>query len=353
MFKILKKSKKSAARVGIFSTPHGNIHTPVFMPVGTAGTVKAIDPATLETLGAQVILGNTYHLALRPGSALISQLGGLHSFMHWPRPILTDSGGFQVFSLSKLRKVDADGVTFQSHLDGSRLRFTPESVVDTQLALNSDIQMTLDVCTPYGASLAQTEKDLTITFDWAKRAKSHWEKMGSGQHLFAIVQGGFFKELRERSAVEMASLNLPGYAVGGLSVGESKAELHDWIDFCAPLLPESTPRYLMGVGLPENLVHGIAAGFDMFDCVAPTRLARHGQFMTSEGRFNIQTKPFESDTRPLDPTCGCSTCSRFSRAYIRHLFRAKELLGMMLMSTHNVHFVVSLVDRIREGILAE
>lgn len=352
-FEIIKKSKKSKARAGVFHTAHGPIMTPAFMPVGTQGTVKSLTPDMLKNLGAQIILGNTYHLSLRPGVELIKKFGGLHQFIGWDKPILTDSGGFQVFSLSKIRKITAEGVIFQSHIDGSKHLFTPESVVDLQLSFNSDILMPLDICSGYPTSYEQTLKELEITTKWETRAKAHWDKHHTGQQLFSIMQGGMYKDLREKSAEALNALDFPGYAIGGVSVGEPSDLLDEITAISAAFLPENKPHYLMGVGLPENLDFSIKHGIDLFDCVIPTRLARHAQALTSEGKLNIRNKQFAEDMTPLDPTCTCYTCTGFSRAYLRHLIMCKEILGHTLMSLHNVHYLVHLVEAIRQDIINE
>ena len=343
--------KDGAARAGRLATEHGTIPTPIFMPVGTVGSVKALAPDDLMAIGAPIILGNTYHLYLRPGDELIARMGGLHRFASWPGAILTDSGGFQVFSLSSLRKLREEGVEFRSHLDGSRHLFTPESVVNIQRNLHSDIMMALDECVPYGADYAYTERSVGLTTRWAARARAAWP-VGSGPNLlFGIVQGGFFEDLRRRSAEELRALDFDGYAIGGLSVGESKAELHTMLRATAPLLPEAKARYLMGVGTPLDIVLGIQAGVDMFDCVLPTRNARNGTLYTSEGKINIKRREYAEDHGPLDPACGCYTCRTFSRAYLRHLFVSKELLSFRLNSLHNLTYFLDLVRGARAAIL--
>ncbi len=349
-FEIIKKSNTSKARRGILHTPHGNIQTPTFMPVGTAATVKSLTPQHIHDTNSQIILANTYHLSLRPGIDIIKTHGGLHNFMQWKGPILTDSGGYQVFSLSQNRKIDTKGVTFQSHIDGSKQRFTPKSVIDLQLGFNSDIMMVLDICTAYNTSKSQTHEDMLLTHQWAKEAHSYWQNKKVPNWLFAIVQGGFYKELREQSADYLTQLNFPGYAIGGLSVGEPIEMLHDYIQFCAPLLPESKPKYVMGIGLPENLEWAISCGIDMFDCVIPTRIARHGQFFLEHERLSIKKAIFTTDTSPLDPTCDCYTCSNFTRSYIRHLFISKEILASTLLTIHNIHYLNTLVSTIRNNI---
>lgn len=340
-----------AARAGQLRTAHGVIPTPIFMPVGTVGSVKALAPDDLEVIGAPIILGNTYHLYLRPGDELIARLGGLHRFASWPGAILTDSGGFQVFSLSSLRKLHEEGVEFRSHINGSRHLFTPESVVKIQRNLNSDIMMPLDECVPYGADYAYTERSLGLTTRWAARARAAWPSGSRPNLLFGIVQGGFFEDLRRRSAEELASLDFDGYAIGGLSVGESKAELHAMLASTAPLLPKDKARYLMGVGTPLDIALGILAGVDMFDCVLPTRNARNGTLYTSLGKINIKRREYAEDESPLDPECDCYTCRNFSRAYLRHLYVSKELLSFRLNSLHNLTYYLKLVREARNAIL--
>lgn len=340
-----------AARCGVLHTAHGVVHTPIFMPVGTVGSVKAIAPDDLAALGAEIILGNTYHLYLRPGDALVARHGGLHGFAAWNGSILTDSGGFQVFSLNSLRKIREEGVEFRSHIDGSRHLFTPEKVVAIQRNLNSDIMMVLDECVPYGADYAYTEKSLALTTRWAVRARQAYPRGTAHNLLFAITQGGFFKDLRERSLAELTALDFDGFAIGGLSVGESKPEMMDFLYHTAPLLPEAKPRYLMGVGTPLDIVNGINAGVDMFDCVLPTRNARNGTLYTSRGKINIKRREYAEDDAPLDPECGCYTCRTFSRAYLRHLYMSKELLAFRLNSLHNLTYYLDLVHRARAAVI--
>jgi len=336
------------ARAGVLRTPHGEIHTPVFMPVGTQATVKAVPPRDLEAMEAQIILANTYHLYLRPGDELIARRGGLHRFMGWSRPILTDSGGFQVFSLSAIRKIDDDGVTFKSHLDGSFHRFTPEKAISIQENLGADIIMCLDECPP------STDRDynpiaLARTHAWAVRCRQAHRR--ADQALFGIVQGGIFPDLREQSARFLTALDFPGYAIGGLAVGESKADMFQVITWMDDLLPADKPRYLMGVGEPTDLIRAVARGVDMADCVLPTRLARHGAAFTRDGRINMRNRIYAEDDRPIDPECGCYACRHFSRAYIRHLLQAGEILGMYLMSIHNIAFLLDLMREMREAIV--
>lgn len=350
-FEIIQESTKSGARAGILHTPHGSIETPVFMPVGTQATVKGMTPEMVDECGADIILANTYHLSLRPGVELIKSFNGLHDFMHWKKPILTDSGGFQVFSLSNMRKITPEGVTFKSHLDGSAHIFTPQSVIDLQLGFNSDIMMPLDICTAYGCSEKDTKADLDITHKWEKEAFDYWKEQETAQQLFAIVQGGMYQNLREESVNFLTQLDFPGFAIGGVSVGEKPEEMSEIIAHTTPLLPKEKPRYLMGVGRPENFDFAISHGVDMFDCVIPTRLARHGQTFTSEGKLTIKNNIYKDDKKPLDPECNCYTCRNYSRAYLRHLFMAKELLAMTLLSIHNVYYLLHYVKRIREKII--
>ncbi len=350
-FKITKNCTTTRARAGMLTTAHGQVQTPIFMPVGTAGTVKSLTPEDLHACGAQIILGNTYHLYLRPGVAVVEKFGGLHRFMGWDRPILTDSGGFQVFSLSRLTRVTDEGAEFQSHIDGSRHRIRPEDAVDIQRSLNSDIAMCLDQCIPFPASEAEAEAALKRTSHWADRCASHWQTFpASGSALFGIVQGGMFPSLRKRSAEDLSEIGFPGYAVGGLSVGEPKDLMLEMADYTIPLLPGDRPRYVMGVGTPEDLVEMAAMGADMFDCVLPTRNARNGQLFTAEGTLNIANARFREDVGPVDETCGCYTCRTFSRAYLRHLYTAKELLSYRLNTIHNVHYFLSLARSMRQAI---
>lgn len=340
------------ARAATLSTPHGTIQTPIFMPVGTQGSVKSLDPNDLHGLGAQIILGNTYHLYLRPGDEMIARRGGLHTFMRWDKPILTDSGGFQVFSLSALRKITDEGVEFSSHIDGSKHMFTPEKVISIQKNLGSDIMMVLDECVPYGADRAYTQKSLKTTTAWAKRCREAYKHGETGDQLmFGIIQGGFFKDLRSQSAAEIMDIPFEGYALGGLSVGESKTEMLDMLEHTTPLLPTDKPRYLMGVGAPMDLLNGIRRGVDMFDCVLPTRNARNGTLFTSQGKVNIKRAEYKEDDGPLDPQCSCYTCRTFSRAYLRHLYVAKEILSYRLNTIHNLHFLLDLVRGARQAIL--
>jgi len=353
-FDIAHQSAGSRARAGVFQTAHGAIETPVFMPVGTLGSVKSLTPEELVAAGAQIILGNTYHLYLRPGCEVIRRFAGLHRFMNWRRPILTDSGGFQVFSLAKLAKIDSEGVTFQSHIDGSRHHLTPEKAIEIQLGLNSDIMMCLDQCIRYPAARADVQQAEETTFDWACRCQAAWKGAGEVPNaLFGIVQGGMFQDLRKLSAERLRELGFSGYALGGLSVGEPQALMLEMADFTLPLLPADKPKYIMGVGTPGDLIELIGLGADMFDCVMPTRNARNGQLFTRKGTVTITHACYREDTAPLDDTCGCYTCRNYSRAYLRHLYLSRELLAYRLNSIHNVHFFVNFVRRIRRAILAD
>ena len=337
------------ARAGKIETPRGSIHTPIFMPVGTLGTVKAMTPEELKDIGAEIILGNTYHLHLRPSDSLVAKLGGLHRFMNWDRPILTDSGGFQVFSLAKLHKRSEEGVRFQSHLDGSSFWLTPEISIGIQENLGSDIMMVFDECPELPASREKLQESLELTTRWARRCK---EAQKTDQALFGIVQGGGELDLRRQSLEQMTEIGLDGYALGGLSVGESKEEMYFVLDHVAHEMPAATPRYLMGVGEPEDLLAGIEAGIDMFDCVMPTRNARNGNLFTSEGKVTIKQAKYREDERPLDPNCNCNTCQHYSRAYLRHLYQCNEILAMRLNTLHNLHFYLQLMRDSRDAILA-
>jgi queuine tRNA-ribosyltransferase len=338
------------ARAGRLRTPHGEIATPVFMPVGTQATVKSVSPDELKDLRAQIILSNTYHLYLRPGAELVAEFGGLHGFMGWDRPILTDSGGFQVFSLSHNNKIDDEGVTFKSHLDGSTHRFTPELVMRVEEQLGADIIMVLDECTPYPSSHDYNRKALYRTHSWAERClRAHSRQ---DQALFGIVQGSTYLDLRKESAHTLSELDLPGYAVGGLSVGEPKEEMHAMLEETVPLLPSNKPRYLMGVGSPEDLVECVARGIDMFDCVLPTRVARNGALLTKDGRLAIKSPRYAHLQAPIEPDCDCYTCRNFTLGYLHHLFRAKELLAYRLNSIHNLRFLTRMAEDMRAAILA-
>lgn len=346
-FEVIKT--QGNARAGIIHTPHGDIPTPVFAPVGTQATVKAITPQTLRDLDASLILANTYHLHLRPGDDLIRDLGGLHRFMAWPGPILTDSGGFQVFSLTEINRIDDDGVTFRSHIDGSKHRFTPEVSIEIQQNLGADIIMCFDQC-PTPTDRGAVEAAVARTSSWAVRCReSHPDD--DTQALFGIVQGGIFEDLRIESAAFLQEIGFPGYAIGGLAVGESKTDMYRTLDFTLPVLPADKPRYLMGVGEADDLAEAIMRGVDVFDCVMPTRVARHGAALTFDGRINMRNLEHARDENPLDTGCTCYTCQHFTRAYIRHLMKAREILGCMLLSIHNVHFLIQHVQSMRAAII--
>jgi queuine tRNA-ribosyltransferase len=353
-FTLEARDPQSAARAGRLVTPHGVVETPVFMPVGTQGSVKAVSQEDLRELGASIILGNAYHLYLRPGTGVLEQAGGLHRFMSWDRPILTDSGGFQVFSLKGLNKVTEDGVTFQSHLDGSRHVFTPERAIDIQISIGADIIMCFDECTSHPALHGAAAESMRMTAKWAARCKDRWlERSADGrQALFGIVQGSTYEDLRKESAQRTVEIGFPGYAIGGVSVGESKEEMYAAVDWAAPLLPEDKPRYLMGVGTPEDMLEAIERGVDMFDCVMPTRNARNGSLFTSSGRINIKNAQYANDFGPLDPECDCPTCRTYSRAYLSHMYRSGEILALRLNTLHNLRFMVSLAAIVRRAIQA-
>jgi len=349
-FTLVAVDAATGARAGVLHTPHGDVPTPIYMPVGTQATVKTLTPDELVDAGASIILSNTYHLSLRPGAARVARFGGLHRFMRWDKPILTDSGGFQVFSLGHLRRVSDDGVVFRSHLDGSIQTFTPESVIALEEQLGADIIMPLDECLPYGVDAAATAESLERTHRWAVRCQE--ARTRPDQALFGIVQGGMHAHLRRDSARFLTALDLPGYAVGGLSIGESKAEMHAMLEETTPLLPAEKPRYLMGVGAPEDIFAGVARGIDMFDVVLPTRLARNGALLTSSGRLNIRNARFADDDGPIMAGCACYTCLRFSLGYLHHLFRAEELLAYRLATLHNVTFMLDLASGVRASIIA-
>lgn len=351
-YELIKECKQSGARLGKLHTPRGVINTPIFMPVGTAATVKAMTPEELKDMNAEIILSNTYHLYLRPGHELIERAGGLHKFMNWDRPILTDSGGFQVFSLGDLRKITEKGVEFRSHIDGSKHFLSPEKATEIQNALGSDIMMAFDECAPYPAEYDYVKKSLERTTRWAKRCKDA-HKNPETQALFGIVQGGMYKDLREQSVKELLALDFPGYSVGGLSVGEPKELMNEVLDYTVPLLPKDKPRYLMGVGSPDALIDGVIRGIDMFDCVLPTRIARNGTCMTSQGKVVIKNAKHIEDFTPLDPECDCYTCRNYSKAYLRHLFKAGEILSSRLLTTHNLHFLITLMKQVREAIMED
>src|SRR3989339_81634 len=349
-FELLKKDGK--ARLGILHTPHGDIETPYFMPVGTQGTVKAIFPSDLIKMGTEIILANTYHLYLRPGLDIIKQAGGLHKFINWSLPILTDSGGFQVFSMSDLRKISEQGVEFRSHIDGSKHFFTPEKVIEIQDVLGSDIIMVLDECVHYPVEHDYAKASTELTLRWAKRSKVRFQELNLSNNclLFGIVQGSTYKDLRKFSAESTVEIGLDGYALGGLSVGEPNELMYEMVSETEQYLPEDKPRYLMGVGTPEDLFACIEQGIDMFDCVLPTRNARNGQALTSVGKINLKNAGYRTDFSPLDPACDCYTCKNFTRAYLSHLFRAGEFLGLQLNSLHNLNFMLKLTEIIRRSI---
>lgn len=347
-FRLLHSTQEIPARRGVVRTFHGEIQTPAFMPVGTLGSVKGMSPEDLERLGAQIILGNAYHLYLRPGHEFIARRGGLHSFIGWDRPILTDSGGYQIFSLNLLTKVTDEGVTFQSHLDGSRHFITPEKAIEIEEGLGADIIMAFDECLPYPSDYAKTAASLERTLDWARRCKAAHRR--GDQFLYGIVQGGFHEDLRKKGAEGLLEIGFDGIAIGGLSVGEPQEQMLHILDEVVPLIPETFPRYLMGVGTPEDLVEGVARGIDLFDCVLPTRHARTGSLFTSRGEIHIKNARYTEDDRPLDADCGCYTCRNFSRAYLRHLFMAKELLAIRLNTLHNLYYYLTLMEGLCQAI---
>jgi len=339
------------ARVGVLRTPHGEIATPAFMPVGTRGSVKAVSPAELRELGAQIILGNTYHLFLRPGIEIVRRAGGLHAFCGWDRPMLTDSGGYQVFSLAPLRKVKPDGVEFASHIDGTRFFLGPVEAMGIQRELGADIVMAFDECTPYPCSRPDAERSLELTHRWARISRD--QRLAPGQQLFGIVQGSTYRELRERSARELVGIGFDGYALGGLSVGESEEEMFACVDWTVPLLPADRPRYLMGVGTPRQLIAAVARGVDLFDCVLPTRLARHGSaFLRNGETIPVKAARYAEDFGPIEPGCACPCCTCFTRAYVRHLLNVGEILGLRLLTLHNLHCYLTLMREMREAIVA-
>ncbi|MBD2844588.1 tRNA guanosine(34) transglycosylase Tgt [Paenibacillus sp. IB182496] len=348
-YELIKVCKQSGARLGRIHTPHGVIDTPTFMPVGTQATVKTMSPEELKTMEAHIILSNTYHLFLRPGHELIARAGGLHRFMNWDRPILTDSGGFQVFSLSGMRKISEEGVQFRSHLNGDKKFLSPEKAMEIQHALGSDIMMAFDECPPHPAEHGYVKQSLERTTRWAERCLRAHDRTDT-QALFAIVQGGMYEDLRRQSADELTSMDFPGYAIGGLSVGEPKPLMYEVLDYTVPLLPAGKPRYLMGVGSPDALLEGSIRGIDMFDCVLPTRIARNGTTMTSAGRLVVRNAKFAEDFGPLDSACDCYTCTHYSRAYIRHLLHADETFGIRLTTIHNLHFLIRLMKDVRQAI---
>lgn len=348
-YRLIHQDKYSGARLGEIITPHGTFPTPMFMPVGTQASVKAISPRELDEMGAGIILANTYHLWLRPGAELVEEAGGLHQFMNWDKGILTDSGGFQVFSLAEKRQITEEGVTFRNHLTGEKMFLSPEIAMDVENKLGPDIMMSLDECPPFFESYDYVAKSVARTSRWAERGlKAH--RNPDRQGLFGIVQGAGFQDLREQSARDLVSLDFPGYSIGGLSVGESKAEMNRVLDFTVPLLPETKPRYLMGVGSPDALIDGVLRGIDMFDCVLPTRIARKGTVMTSRGRLVVKNAAYAHDFTPMDPNCDCYACTHFTRAYIRHLFKVGEVLGTNLASYHNLYFLLKLMRDVRAAI---
>lgn len=351
-FKVVHTDPNSGARAGILATPHGEIKTPVFMPVGTLGTVKAMTPEELRDLNAQIILANTYHMYLRPGSDIVRRAGGLHRFMHWDGPILTDSGGFQVFSLGALRKITEEGVEFRSHIDGSKHFLTPEKSIAIQEDLGSDIMMCFDECVHYGADHEYTRKSMEMTHRWAKRCKDA-QKYPEKQAIFGIIQGGMYKDLRTESAKVMSEMDFPGYSIGGLSVGEPKEEMIELLHHTTSHMPWDKPRYLMGVGTPDYLLETVASGMDMADCVIPTRLARHGTIITHTGMLSVRNAQFKDDFTAPDPDCDCYTCTNYSRAYLRHLFQCGEILASRLASIHNIRFLLKLMEEAREAILED
>jgi len=350
-FELIKTCKQSGARLGVLHTPHGDIKTPVYMPVGTIATVKAMMPKDLEDLGAQIILSNTYHLHLRPGEDLVKEAGGLHRFMNWKKPILTDSGGFQVFSLAGIRKIKEEGVTFQSHIDGSRRFISPEVSMQIQQDLGADIAMAFDVCSPYPCDYENAKINMDRTHRWAKRCQAAHTR--EDQALFGIVQGAFYKDLRVESAKVLTDMDFVGYGIGGLSVGEPKPIMYEMLEEMMPHMPVHKPRYLMGVGSPDCLVEGVLRGVDMFDCVLATRVARNGTILTGKGRLVVRNADCARDFSPLEEGCDCYTCRNFSRAYIRHLFKAQEILGAQLASIHNLRFLTRLMEQVREAILED
>ncbi|GAJ25969.1 tRNA-guanine transglycosylase [Liquorilactobacillus sucicola DSM 21376 = JCM 15457] len=349
-YRLIKKEKHTGARLGEIVTPHGTFPTPMFMPVGTQASVKSLAPEELDAMGANIILSNTYHLWLRPGEDIVKEAGGLHKFMNWKKGILTDSGGFQVFSLAKMRDITEEGVHFRSHLSGEKLFLSPEKAIQIENALGADIMMSFDECPPFFETYDYIKKSVERTSRWAERGlKAHQNKGTQG--LFGIVQGGGHKDLRAQSARDLVSMDFPGYSIGGLSVGESKAEMNHVLSFTTPMLPENKPRYLMGVGSADALIDGVIRGIDMFDCVLPTRIARNGSCMTSHGRLVVKNAIYARDFRPIDDNCNCYTCRNFSRAYIRHLIKADETFGLRLTSYHNLYFLINLMKQVRQAIM--
>lgn len=347
-FELKHVCAQSGARTGILHTPHGDIETPIFMPVGTLATVKFLSPEELDDIGAQIILSNTYHLWLRPGCDVLNKIGGVHNFMNYHRPMLTDSGGFQVFSLADQRKISEEGVTFKSHLDGSKLFMSPEDSIGIQNIIGADIIMSFDECIPYPATYEYAKASTERTIRWAKRGKDAHKR--DDQALFGIVQGGEFEDLRAHCAQELVKMNFDGYSIGGTSVGEDKETMYRMVDYAVKYLPENKPRYLMGVGAVNDLLEGVSRKVDMFDCVLPTRIARHGTLMTSQGRINIKKQQYKEDFTPLDPNCDCITCRNYTKAYLHHLFRCNEGLGQRLLSIHNLRYLVHLMEEVRQAI---
>ncbi|BEU87738.1 tRNA guanosine(34) transglycosylase Tgt [Selenomonas sp. TAMA-11512] len=352
-YELMKEDERTGARAGIIHTPHGSFPTPIFMPVGTQGSVKGVSPDELKELGAGIILSNTYHLFLRPGLEMLQEVGGLHKFMHWDQAILTDSGGFQVYSLGELRKISEEGVIFRSHIDGAKKFLSPEISMEMQMAIGSDIVMAFDECVPYPADYEYTKRSTDRTTRWAKRCKDALTT-GETQGLFGIVQGGMFKDLRKKSVDELAQLDFPGYAIGGLSVGEPKELMNEILHSTVEYMPKDKPRYLMGVGTPDYLVDGVMSGIDMFDCVFPTRVARNGMAMTWTGRLVMKNQVYMHDHQPIEENCGCYACRNgYTRAYIRHLVRAGEIFGLRLLSLHNLFFLQDFMQKMRETIMED
>lgn len=347
-FELLHVCKQSGARLGVVHTPHGDIPTPIYMPVGTTATVKAMTPREMEEIGTKIMLSNTYHLHLRPGEDLVKEAGGIHQFMDWHKPVLTDSGGFQVFSLANIRKIKEEGVTFQSHIDGSRHFIGPETSMDIQEALGSDIAMAFDVCSPYPCDYQTAKENMERTHRWAERCKAHHTR--EDQAVFGIVQGAFYKDLRVESAKTLADMDFPGYGIGGLSVGEPKPVMYEMLEEIAPYMPVNKPRYLMGVGTPDCLLEGVLRGIDMFDCVLATRIARNGTVLTSKGRVVVKNAIYARDFNPIDDECDCYACTHFTRAYVRHLFKCGEITAGRLASIHNLRFLIHLMEEIRKAI---
>ncbi|ASN60665.1 tRNA guanosine(34) transglycosylase Tgt [Latilactobacillus curvatus] len=348
-YRLIKKEKHTGARLGEIVTPHGTFKTPMFMPVGTQASVKTMAPEELKEMGAGIILSNTYHLWLRPGEDIVEKAGGLHKFMNWDRGVLTDSGGFQVFSLAKLRDISEEGVAFKSHLSGEKLFLSPEKAIQVENALGADIMMSFDECPPFFESYDYVKKSVERTSRWAERGLIAHQNPAT-QGLFGIVQGAGFEDLRRQSARDLVGMDFPGYSIGGLSVGESKGEMNRVLDFTTPMLPEDKPRYLMGVGSPDALIDGVIRGVDMFDCVLPTRIARNGTTMTSQGRLVVKNAKYSEDFRPLDPKCDCYVCKNYTRAYIRHLIKADETFGIHLTSYHNLYFLINLMHQVQDAI---